>query len=81
MSNTLILPFTDDSPSFTNGFEAGQIWTALQNGEEIDQRPCHAANEAMIQMICEHFEAEYCIEPVTDGWIVLTVKKKDYLLN
>ena len=85
MSNTLILPFIDQSSSFVNGFEAGQIWTALENGEAIQCRACHVQNEKLIHNMCEVFgltegyDADYYIESGSDGWVYLTVKKKIFL--
>lgn len=72
--NILIMPFIDESESFVNGFEAGQIWELLQAGEMIESRPCHLSNKEQIKMICELFNCNYMIEDIADGWAILTVK-------
>jgi hypothetical protein len=73
-SNILLMPFLDESSNYVNGFEAGQIWELLQQGEMIESRLCHLENKQQIEMICETFSCNYFIEDVASGWIVLNVK-------
>lgn len=70
----LLMPFIDESESFTKGFECGQIWELLEAGEMIDNRPCHEENKEQIKMICELFNCNYTLEEAGYGWIYLTVK-------
>lgn len=71
----LLMPFTDGSEAFTNGFECGQIWEMLKNGESITDRYVHVENRKQIEMICEFYKADYLIMdcPLTEYWVVLNV--------
>lgn len=83
MSNTLLMPFIDNSESFTNGFECGQIWEKISQGETLDNYLCHTENEEQIILICESFGVSYKFEEVREhgksslyqtGWSYLSVK-------
>ena len=83
MNNTLLMPFIDESESFTNGFECGQIWEKISQGETLEKYLCHSENEEQIKMICESFGVEYHFEEAREkgkssiystGWLYLTVK-------
>jgi hypothetical protein len=79
MENKLLMPFIDESESFTNGFECGQIWEKLQFIKELDMPGSrikdyliHLENSAQIQAICDHFEVRCFIAQVSDEWATLT---------
>lgn len=83
MNNTLLMPFIDESESFTNGFECGQIWEKISQGERLEKYLCHNENEEQIKMICEGFGVEYYFEEAKErgkssiyssGWMYLTIK-------
>lgn len=83
MRNTLLMPFIDESESFTNGFECGQIWEKISQGETLEKYLCHDENEEQIKMICESFGVEYYFEQAKEkgkssiystGWSYLTIK-------
>jgi hypothetical protein len=74
MSNTLLMPFIDASESFTNGFECGQIWQRVSDGESFERCLIHSCNVEQIKMICESFGVKYSIKKSSDSeWSLLTV--------
>ncbi len=81
--NTLLMPFIDESESFTLGFECGQIWEKISQGETLDKYLCHSENEEQIKMICESFGVQYNFEEAKErgkssiystGWMYLSTK-------
>ncbi len=83
MNNTLLMPFIDESESFTNGFECGQIWEKISQGEILEKYLCHSENEEQIKMICESFGVKYHFEEAKErgkssiyssGWMYLSTK-------
>lgn len=74
MSNMLLMPFIDESPSFTNGFECGQVWQMIEEGETIERRLVHVENIEQIKLICRSFGVECGIDIADDTWCYLTVK-------
>jgi hypothetical protein len=77
--NNLLMPFIDESESFTNGFECGQIWEKLQfikelnmHGSRIKDYLIHLENSAQIQAICDHFEVKCFITALNEEWANLT---------
>lgn len=49
------MPFVDESESFTNGFECGQIWDKFERGEELQNYLCHTDNEKQIRKMAATF--------------------------
>lgn len=49
----LLVPFTDQTPSFVNGFECGSVWEAL--GRDLAPPPMmiHAENQVVIALIAK----------------------------
>lgn len=45
----LILPFPDESESFTNGFEAGELWARFRSGDAPEAYTAHTANIDLIR--------------------------------
>ncbi len=53
-SFSLILPFDTDSEEFARGFEAGRIWTLMEeNPDKIPGLIFHAENAEMIMRMLE----------------------------
>lgn len=74
MNTTLLMPFFDESESFVNGFETGQIWEQIKNGEEIWKRPIHTSNEKQISAMCEMFGCTFCIgNTESKEWMWLSI--------
>lgn len=71
--NILLMPFYDESQSFTNGFACGIIWEMMSENKEIDNRAIQAENEEQVKLMCEHFGYDYTISG-DDVWIFLTAK-------
>jgi hypothetical protein len=46
----IVMPFVDESDSFTNGFECGQIWEQMKFGMTIN-RMVHKTNKEQIEMM------------------------------
>jgi hypothetical protein len=72
-SHGLLLPFDNDSPEFTRGFECGHVWTKLR---ETDERTftVHWANAEMMLRVAEALHLEVVAEQLDDGdtWIDVT---------
>lgn len=78
MENVLLMAFIDESESFVNGFETGQIWEQLKEGMSIEKRACHTSNQEQLKAMCEMFECNYCFEDSeVEGWFWLTVKPSE----
>jgi len=76
MENVLLMSFIDESASFVNGFETGQIWEQIKEGEEITKRACYTTNKEQIKMMCEMFGCDFLLEDSeVEGWFWLTVKR------
>lgn len=72
--NTLVMPFLDTSKSFTNGFECGQIWQRVSEGETFEKQLIHTENKEQIEMICRSFGVEFEIIEYNETWSYLIVK-------
>lgn len=72
--STLLMPFIDESETFTLGFECGQLWERIKEGECFERHPVHTKNVKQIELICRSFGADFGIEYVDDGWSYLTIK-------
>jgi hypothetical protein len=72
--NTLLMPFIDESESFTNGFECGQIWQMISEGDIIGRHLVHRENIEQIELICRSFGVDFGIDIADDTWAYLTVK-------
>lgn len=59
--NTLLMPFLDESESFTNGFECGQIWQRISEGETFEKQLIHTENKEQVEMICRSFGVDFGI--------------------
>ena len=76
--NELLMPFFDSSESFTNGFECGQIWEKLQNGEKLDKYLVHRCNIEQIKKIAEIFMTKISVRKTSeDEWCTITTKDFD----
>jgi hypothetical protein len=71
--STLLMPFLDESETFVLGFECGQIWQMLTDGEVFNGRLIHTQNTEQIKMICEAHGAPFSISYCDDTWSNLTV--------
>lgn len=69
-----IIPFVDESESFTLGFECGQIYNELEQSKLITDRLIHLKNKEQIRLICAHFGKFSTIEPYCKEWGYLTIE-------
>ena len=54
MSYTLVLPFDTDNEDFVRGFEAGRIWTLMEeNPDKLLGLIFHAVNAEMVMRMLE----------------------------
>jgi len=72
--NTLLMPFIDESESFTNGFECGQVWEKISEGDCFERHLIHTENINQIKMICDSFGVECLIDDYNETWSYLTTK-------
>lgn len=71
--NTLLMPFLNESLDFVLGFEAGQIWEQIIEGNMIDNKIFHSKQIEQIELICESFGCNYSIREIDDTFSSLTV--------
>ena len=64
----LLMPFVDQSKSFTHGFECGQIWEWAKAGKPFDNYVFHSCNEYQVKRILKLYGYDYRIELIDDGW-------------
>lgn len=70
-----LMPFFDESHSFTNGFECGMLWVKMQAGEPIGgELPVHTENLPQIQLMCKHFGYEIEVKPYDETWTFIKTK-------
>lgn len=77
----LILSFTDQSSSFTHGFEVGQIWQKLSNGE-VPTGQAHSANKAQLEAIAKNKGLLIVITEIVGfpEWILYEFKRRPLTL-
>lgn len=74
----LIVSFTDKSASFTHGFEAGQIWGAMNYNNVAElELVTHSVNREVIARMCdaEGWEIEEMVPSDVDGWDFTKLRK------
>jgi hypothetical protein len=80
-----ILPFTDQSNSFTNGFEAGRLEDRMRQGHEAvsnDGFPVHLANKEVLITACKiHGYTPVFGEEYYDQWIEFIAIKIRFFNN
>ena len=65
----LIVSFTDQSESFTLGFEAGMIWQRLQNGETHIKATVHTSNTEVLKRMSDAVGLDSAAKPTQiEGW-------------
>lgn len=69
----LALAFDTDDPQFARGFEAGRIWTLMQQDPAaLIGQPIHATNVEMVVRMMEALDLGYRAEFTADAtWMVL----------
>lgn len=73
---SMVFAFTDQSPSFVNGFEAGLIWGLIEAGEPLidlgymDGFPIHVENREVVSRMAasRNYHVEFRDVEV-EGWI------------
>ena len=71
--HSLLLEFDADG-DFVRGFEAGRLWTQLQDPEQHEAligQPLHATNAEMILRMGEALDLVIAAEPQDDTWITI----------
>ena len=68
MSNTLLMPFIDESENFVLGFEVGQIWTKMERNEKLENYLFHFKNTKQVELMCKRFLYLYEIEIIDSTW-------------
>jgi hypothetical protein len=69
-----LMPFDDESESFTNGFECGQMFNTLESGKDIDKKITHTVNRNQLRKMCELFNYEFSFEALNEEWDYFTAK-------
>ena len=74
MNNILLMSFLDESETYVLGFECGQLWEKISNGEVMEDRAIHTKNKQQIIMMCESFGCDFEITDYDEEWCFLTIK-------
>lgn len=75
--HALLLAFDADG-EFVRGFEAGRLWTQLQDEEQHEAligQPLHASNAEMILRMGEALSLSITAEPQDENWLAITAIK------
>ena len=75
----LVVTFTDDSQSFTNGFEAGQLWEAMKRCEPTIEKTVHTANKDTIHRMAhaEGYDVDWTSSDLPEwSYLILTKSRK-----
>lgn len=75
----LVVSFTDDSESFTNGFEAGQIWESMKRHDPTIEKTVHTANkETIVRMAhAEGYDVDWTTSDIPEwSYLILTKSRK-----
>ena len=68
MELEILMPFVDESKSFTHGFECGQIWEWAQNGKVFDNYLFHSKNKIQVNRILKIYSYDFRIELIDTLW-------------
>ncbi len=68
MKYEILMPFVDESESFTHGFECGQIWEWAKAGKIFDNYISHSTNKIQIEKILALYGYDYSIELIDNTW-------------
>ncbi len=73
----LMVAFTDESPSFVNGYEAGMLWERMRSGTVAEiETTTHAENRDVIQRMAtaDGWDCEVKASEV-EGWDHTSLRK------
>lgn len=62
------MPFIDQSKSFTQGFECGQIWEWSKNGKPFNNYIFHTTNKDQVEKTLKLYGYDYNIELIDNLW-------------
>lgn len=68
-----VVRFVDGSPSYCNGFEAGQIWCELSSNRRVRDRLVHTSNVEQIRLIAGYFDVDVRVEQFDPEWSYITI--------
>ncbi len=71
--HTLVFRFDDQSSSFTNGWECGELWKDMENQIEIE-RTVHGENLEMIQRMGSKHGYITKLKSLDNGWFHLSAR-------
>lgn len=69
----LVLEFVDGSPSFCNGFSAGQLWQRMQTEADTIETTVLQANREMIVRMCAAKKWHPKFDDLENGWVRATL--------
>jgi len=79
----LIIPFTDQSPSFTHGVEFGRLLEKMERGDEAIKNngfPVRVENREVIICACARYGYIASFGQEDNGWVeFLGIKKSTHL--
>ena len=73
----LMVAFPDQSASFVHGFEAGQLWAAMEAGTADLERTVHAENCEVIKRMARRmgYEVAAWNSTAVPGWVNVALRK------
>lgn len=71
----LVMPFHDESQSFSNGFEVGMIWVELRDGTFKGRRTVRVENQRQLEATARVFKKRAVFEDCgTEGWLWFSIE-------
>lgn len=74
---SLVMPFLDDSESFTNGFEVGQLWESFKINGCPESICVHTKNVEQMRLVAAHYNHDMDIMKTDyEEWTQVTFTQK-----
>ncbi len=76
-THILVMPFLDDTQSFTNGFKVGQIWERFKLGVQPDTDTIQTSMIEQVRLVAQYYKFDMIVDPTDyDEWTFVTFIKK-----
>jgi protein-arginine kinase activator protein McsA len=67
----MIMPFLDESKSYTQGFECGRVWAEMKTKQPFKDYPIHKSNAEQIKLVAKVLGYEISITELNETWSIL----------
>lgn len=77
----LIMPFLDNSHSFSHGFQCGQVWELINSKYKFNNYLLHTKNIKQVEMMLKRSFYEHSITKIDKYWCYLNAEINLSLAN